>query len=151
MEGSGRAYDVLIDQIAADFPDVAHQIRGEVGRGTREENPEGLPDFAMYSKPSATRVSEVAPRKYSDDERLEILLNALLALAKTTSESSRAIIELLNPTTGQPGDNQRITFVDPVTDSDTLSTAVADLDRTPQLSNVVTALNAAVDSVRQRG
>ncbi len=150
MEGSGQAYNVLIEQINAVFPDVARQIREEVGRGTRDEDTEYSSSLGMYGKPSTPAVSEVALRKYTDDERLEILLDAVISLAKTSSESRRAIVDLLNPTTGRPEANQRITFADPVTGSDTLTTTIAALDPTSQLTDTVAALTAAMDSIRPR-
>ncbi|MFI5500958.1 hypothetical protein ACIA5E_18015 [Nocardia asteroides] len=141
----------MIERLTVAVPDIARQIREEVGRGTRDEDTEDYSPFGMYAKPSTPARSEYAPRKYTDDERIEILLGALISLTRTTEESRRKLVELLNPTTLQPGDNQRITFVDPVTDSDTMTATVAELAAASRLTETVAALIAAMDSIRPRG
>lgn len=146
MEGSGQAYETLIGQVMQLFPEVARQVRAEVSRGI--DIPGEEPNSGWYSKPKP-KPTEITTRKYSDDERLEILLAALATIARTAIESRQAIAKLLGAAVGQGEENYRITFVDTDTDENIMTMSMAQILQTEEIESVLRGLEQALELVRQ--
>ena len=100
MEHSGEAYETLIERIRELLPDVAEQIAEEVARGrpvsglspgSRLSGGETQYELTAARRQDEPLVSigreDVLPKAYSDDERLTLLIDALVNLAATIGES----------------------------------------------------------------
>ena len=101
MEDSERIYDELIEFLDERVNGLAAQIREEVGRGKlikgtllpeddRQERQERLSEHNL----ARIAKNELTVLPYTGDERLALLCETLLTLARTMTESRRALIEL---------------------------------------------------------
>lgn len=122
MDGSGEAYELLLERLFEVLPDIATQIAEEVNRG-RLVPATSLPRADMEARAvrmrdfdTNDRVSknDLASIPYSDDERLAVLVDALIRTAGTMLGTRKAVSEL----SGASPRNSTVTFVDPTTDAD---------------------------------
>jgi hypothetical protein len=101
MDGSNDAYQYLIQRISAVLPDIAVQIREEVGRG-RVVLGSKLPTTDRHvretrmEQANVGRIgkSDVVSVEYTDDEKLALLIDAVLCLAGTMLTSREAVAHL---------------------------------------------------------
>ncbi|WP_433600381.1 hypothetical protein ACQPXH_00470 [Nocardia sp. CA-135953] len=133
MEGSGDAYETLIVQVSELFPEVAAQIRSDVAAGL---------DIPALDQPSvgymkAKTKTEITTRRFSDDEKLEILLTALITATRTAIESRQRIAGFFGADMDHAEQGYRITFASPDTDEDLLTVSA---DQMPQIGEMARAL-----------
>jgi hypothetical protein len=154
MDGSAEAYERLLSLIAERLPEVAAQIRAEVGRGAPRSEPVApvrswmLDTFEGRVEPFK-RGSDVSAREYSADERLAILVDALRAVAATMLESRQMLLQLFGPMENTADEGQvRVTFVDPVSEESTESLGARHLADTERLTGVTQKLTEVLDAVR---
>jgi hypothetical protein len=98
LEGSSAAYDQLIELVANDLPDVAEEVRAEIGRGRsvyashiEPEDRKLRQQLLSEEDLGRIRKSDVAVESYDSDERLVVLLEALQTLAASMSATRRAL------------------------------------------------------------
>jgi len=101
MDGSGDAYQYLIQRVSEALPDIAAQVREEVGRG-RVVLGSKLPTTDRHVR--ETRMeranvgkigkSDVLSVEYTDDEKLALLIDAVMCLAGTMLTSREAVAHL---------------------------------------------------------
>ena len=101
MDGSGDAYQHLIQRISERLPDIATQVREEVGRGrvvlgsklatTDRHVRETRMEQANVGKIAKSDVISV---EYNDDEKLALLIDAVMCLAGTMLTSREAVVHL---------------------------------------------------------
>lgn len=101
MNGSGQAYQQLIQRVAEALPEVAAQVRDEVARGRivagsklssteREEREIRM----LEAKVGKIAKADVVSVPYNDDERLALLVDSLIRVAFTMRSSRQALAEL---------------------------------------------------------
>jgi len=139
MEGSGEAYETLIVQVSNWFPEVAAQIRADVAAGL--DIPAEDQSSAVYTK-AKTRATEITTRGFSDDEKLAILLAALITATRTAIESRQRIAGFFGAGADSAGrgdriTGERITFASPETDEDLFTVSVGQM---PLIGEMAAAL-----------
>ncbi|MGV9821170.1 hypothetical protein [Nocardia xishanensis] len=143
--------------ISEELPEVASQIRTEVGRGTpRSEPSASARDWAFETFPGKVepfkRGTDVGVRDYSADEQLAILVDALRTVAATMLESRQVLLQVFGSTENASDHGQiRVTFVDPARAESTASLGATDLAETQALVEATQKLTEALDAVRPRG
>lgn len=101
MEGSGAIYERLLDRLREELPTLAQQVDEEVRRGRRAPTDTlSEPDRHMREikmREAGTRISneDIASVQYSDDERLALLIEALLHLGSSMATSREAVAKAL--------------------------------------------------------
>lgn len=101
MENSGPTYQQLLGRVREVMPEVATQVEEEVARGQRltaETLPEGDRDTrSARMKDAGSRMSkeDLIWAPYNNDQRLQLLVDAVLRVASTMATSRAAIAELL--------------------------------------------------------
>jgi hypothetical protein len=102
MQESAEIYEELIRQVEERAAPVATQIREEVARGRLVQGsklPEGERQERQFrlteAKLGRIGKDEMAVLPYTGDERLALLCETLLTLARTMTESRRAVLELV--------------------------------------------------------
>ncbi|NNH72462.1 hypothetical protein HLB23_21810 [Nocardia uniformis] len=134
VEGSGEAYETLIVQVSELFPDVAAQIKADVAAGL--DIPAEDQRSFVYMKANA-RSTEITTRKFSDDEKLEILLTALVTATRTAIESRERIAGFFGADADRAGQGYRITFASPDTGENLLTVSA---DQMPPIGEMARAL-----------
>ncbi|WP_433625789.1 hypothetical protein [Nocardia sp. CA-120079] len=154
MEGSAEAYERLLSLISEWLPEVAAQIRTEVGRGAPRSEPTApargwmLDTFEGRIEPFK-RGTDVSVRNYSADEQLAILVDALRTVAATMLESRQVLLQFFGSTDDTADQGQiRVTFVDPVSAESTESLSATHLAETEELVTATQKLTEALDAVR---
>ena len=101
MDGSGAAYQHLIQRVAETLPEVAAQVRDEIARGrvvpgSKLSPPERKERETRMSEAKVGRLAQadVASVPYTDDERLALLVDALLRAGNTMYSSRDALLRL---------------------------------------------------------
>ena len=101
VNGSGAAYQRLIERVAEKLPEVAAQVRDEVARGrvvpgSKLSGAEReIRDTRMHeAKVGRIAKADVVSVEYSADEQLALLMGALMCLADTMLSSRQAIAGL---------------------------------------------------------
>ena len=101
MDNSGEIYLELLDRLRRDLPEVADQIEAEVMEGRRvvTETLSELErtDRAAKMRDVGSRISkeDLATVPYTDDERLALLIEALLCLSSSMVADREALAGLL--------------------------------------------------------
>jgi hypothetical protein len=101
MDESGAAYQLLIERVAEQFPEVAAQVRDEVARGrvVLGSQLSGAERELRETRMREAKVGKIAKAdvvsvEYSDDEQLALLLGAIICLAETMLSSRQAVVAL---------------------------------------------------------
>src|SRR5262249_51940888 len=81
--------------------------------------------------------------------RGDSLIASLLAMARSMSESRKAIVDLLSPGVSERSGAFRVTFADPITDADVLSIDADRLTDTAELDTVASQLDEALRLLRE--
>lgn len=160
MDGSAEAYERLLSRISDWLPEVATQVRAEVGQGTPRSEPtasdrdwtqeSALESFTGTVEPFK-RGTDVSVRDYSADERLAILVDALRTFSATMLESRQVLLQLFHSEENTSDHVAiRVTFVDPATSESTASLAATDLAETQALVQATQQLTEALDAVAVR-
>ena len=153
MDGSGEAYQLLMQRLAEALPDVAAQVRDEVARGRvvpswklstpeREEREVRMTEAKMGRLAKA----DVASVPYSDDERLAVLIDALVRTATTMRASREALLELAS----QYGYEDRLVIFDEPDETERAEVSLAEETQTARhIAETVTArLRPAADELQ---
>jgi hypothetical protein len=129
MDGSGEAYQHLMQRLAEALPDVAAQVRDEVARGrvvpsSKLSGPEREERETRMTEAKVGRLvkADVASVPYSDDERLTVLIDALIRTATTMRASREALFELASAY----GYDRRIIIFDEPDETARVEVALAD-------------------------
>jgi hypothetical protein len=101
MDGSGEAYQYLIQRLGEVLPDVAAKIQAEVARGrvvagSKLSSAEREARETRMHEANVGRIAQadVAPVAYTDDERLALLVDSLIRVAATMQSSRHALLAL---------------------------------------------------------
>ena len=101
MEGSGEIYLQLLERLRREMPQVAAQIEAEVAEGRRVaaltlSEPDRI-QRASKMRITGSRISkdDLATVPYGDDERLALLIEALLRLGSSMAADREALTEFL--------------------------------------------------------
>jgi hypothetical protein len=101
MDGSGNAYQYLIQRINEALPDVAMQVRDEVSRGRvvlglKLSTTDRHVRETRMEQANAGKIgkSDVVSVEYTDDEKLALLIEAVICLAGTMLTSREAVAHL---------------------------------------------------------
>jgi hypothetical protein len=151
VENSGIIYLQLLERLRTALPDVAAQIDEEVARGRRVVA-ETLPhserqDRNLKMRDAGSRMSkeDLATVPYTEDDRLGLLIDALMRLASSMATSREAVAELLR-------ENERPTTVRFVPEEEVSSVSeidlVADAPLSSTLHTVLSDLREALTEVR---
>jgi hypothetical protein len=115
MDGSGQAYQYLIQRLGEVLPDVAAQVRAEVARGRvvagsklSSAEREARESRMYEAHVGKIAQADVAPVAYTDDERLALLVDSVIRVA-ATMQSSRHALSALNSESAI----QQVTFEEP--------------------------------------
>ena len=115
MDGSGEAYQYLIQRLGEVLPDVAAQVQAEVARGrvvagSKLSSAEREARETRMHEANVGRIAQadVAPVDYTDDERLALLVDSLIRVAATMQSSRHALLVL-----NRESAFQQVTFEEP--------------------------------------
>lgn len=147
VEGSGDAYGTLIVRVAESFPEVAAQVRADVAAGLDISADDQYP--FDYIRPR-TRATEITTRKFSDDEKLQILLTALITATRTAIEARQRIAASFEPDMNRASRGYRITFASPDTDEDLLTLSADQLAQIGELASALEGLEQALALLEPR-
>ncbi len=146
MENSGEIYLRLLERLRSALPDVAAQIEEEVARG-RRVMAETLPaserdDRNLKMRDAGSRMSkeDVALVPYGDDDRLALLVDAVLRLGSSMATSREALAAMLR-------DNKRPTLVRFVPEDDV--SASSELEVATEAQRSRTAFDAVSEGLAQ--
>ncbi|NBH12465.1 hypothetical protein [Amycolatopsis sp. SID8362] len=155
MDTNDESYARVVGELRRRIPDLAEQVDREVRYG-RSVSEKGLRDEGRYqeraerlaeTKLTPLRTTDVAVVPYTDDERLELIRQALLTLAESMYSSRDSVLRELQ----ELGLQTTITFEEPA-EQDTTVTEVdlrAEADRAARtLREVRALLDARADSDR---
>jgi hypothetical protein len=116
MDGSGDAYQYLIQRLSEVLPDIADQVRQETGRGrviagSKLQTSDREVRETRMEQANAGRIgkSDILSVDYGDDERLALLIEALICLASTMQASRQAVVDLR----GHLGTDTPLVFEEP--------------------------------------
>jgi hypothetical protein len=108
MDNSGEIYLDLLDRLRRDLPEVADQIESEVIEGrrvvTETLSESERTDRAAKMRDVGSRISkeDLATVPYTDDERLALLVEALLCLGSAMATDREAVAGLLEEQQAHP-------------------------------------------------
>ena len=108
MDNSGEIYLDLLDRLRRDLPEVADQIKSEVIEGrrvvTETLSESERTDRAAKMRDVGSRISkeDLATVPYTDDERLALLVEALLCLGSSMATDREAVAGLLEEQQARP-------------------------------------------------
>jgi hypothetical protein len=152
MDGSGEAYQLLMQRLAEALPDVATQVRDEVARGrvvpsSKLSTPEREERETRMTEAKVGRLAnaDVASVPYSDDERLAVLIDALIRTATTMLASREALLELASRY------DKTVVIFDEPDETERVEVALADETQTArQIAETVgTQLRFAADELQR--
>lgn len=121
IEDPGEAYQHLLDRLRVSLPDIARQIEEEVARGDRigaasmAEPDQELLQARLKGAGSRMSKEDLATIDYSDQKRLELLVDAVFRLGSSMVASRDALVRLLDE---QPADRPRPGAIRLVQDAD---------------------------------
>jgi hypothetical protein len=153
MDGSGEAYQHLMQRLAEALPDVAAQVRDEVARGrvvpsSKLSGPEREERETRMTEAKVGRLgkADVASVPYSDDERLTVLIDALIRTATTMRASREALLGLAS----EYGYDKRVIIFDEPDETARVEVALADeVQAARQVAETVDAeLRPAADELQ---
>ncbi|MGF6888541.1 hypothetical protein ABIA39_007756 [Nocardia sp. GAS34] len=91
-----------------------------------------------------TRSIEITTRRFSDDEKLEILLAALITATRTAIESRKRIAEFFGAGEDSAGQGDRLTFASPETAEDLFTVSAGQMAQIGEMAEALGDLEQAL-------